>query len=70
VQVEPIKSKLNAPGTKRLKLKYDIMLSSFAFSFNLRRYTATGAAAAAAAGSWRAAAAAAARGETHHDARC
>ena len=34
-----MKSKLKAPGTKRLKLKYDVLLSSFAFSFNLRRYT-------------------------------
>jgi len=29
---------LNAPGTKRLKLNYDKLLSSFAFSFNLRHY--------------------------------
>jgi hypothetical protein len=27
-----------APGTKRLKLRYDVLLSSFAFTFNLRRY--------------------------------
>ena len=39
VQVEPTKSMLKAPGTKRLKLNYDILISSFAFSFNLRRYT-------------------------------
>jgi len=39
VQVEPMKSKLKAPGTKRLKLNHDIMLSSFAFKFNLRLYT-------------------------------
>ena len=26
------------PGTKRLKLKCDELLSSFAFNFNLRRY--------------------------------
>jgi len=39
VQVEPMKPMLKAPGTKRLKLKYDILLSSFAFNFNLRRYT-------------------------------
>jgi len=38
VQVEPMKSKLKAPGTKRLKLKYDNLLSSFAFKFNLRLY--------------------------------
>jgi len=30
---------LKAPGTKRLKLKYDKLLSSFAFNFNLRRYS-------------------------------
>ena len=29
---------LKAPGTKRLKLKYDAPLSKFAFKFNLRRY--------------------------------
>jgi len=39
VQVDPIKSKLKAPGIKRLKLKYDELLSNFAFKFNLRRYT-------------------------------
>jgi hypothetical protein len=39
VQVDPIKSKFKAPGTKRLKLKYDERLSSFAFNFNLRRYS-------------------------------
>jgi len=34
-----MKSKLKAPGsTKRLKRKYDIQLSSFAFNFILRRY--------------------------------
>ena len=36
---ELMKSKLNARGTKRLKLEYDILLSGFAFNFNLRRYT-------------------------------
>jgi len=42
VQVDPIKPTLAAPGTKRLKLKCDKLLSSFAFNFNLRRYvTAT-----------------------------
>ena len=30
---------LKAPGTERLKLKYDELLSSIAFNFNLRRYT-------------------------------
>ena len=39
MQVDPIKPKLKPPGTKRLKLKYDIMHSSFALGFNLRRYT-------------------------------
>ena len=39
VQVDPIKPTLKAPGTQRLKLKYDNPLSSFAFKFNLRRYT-------------------------------
>jgi hypothetical protein len=29
---------LKAPGTTRLKLKYDDPLSNFAFNFNLRRY--------------------------------
>jgi len=40
VQVEPMKSKLKAPGTtsNRLKLKYEKLLSSLAFNFNLRRY--------------------------------
>jgi hypothetical protein len=33
------KPKLKAPGTERLKLEYDEPLSSFAFTFNLRRYT-------------------------------
>ena len=36
--VDPIKPTLKAPGTKRLKLKDDELLSSFAFKFNLRRY--------------------------------
>jgi hypothetical protein len=47
VQVDPIKptlkarrtNTLKARGTKRLKLGYDKMLSSFAFNCNLRRYT-------------------------------
>jgi len=33
------KPTLTAPGTERLKLTYDELLSSFAFNFNLRRYT-------------------------------
>ena len=39
VQVEPIKSNMKAPGAQRLKLKYDNPISSFAFNFNLRRYS-------------------------------
>jgi hypothetical protein len=39
VQVDPIKPTLKAPGTKRLKLEYGELVSSFAFSFKLRRYT-------------------------------
>jgi hypothetical protein len=38
VQVDPIKPTLKAPGTKRLKLKYDKPLSSFPVNINLRRY--------------------------------
>jgi hypothetical protein len=33
---------LKAPGSHRSKLKYDILLSSFALNFNVRRYTAAG----------------------------
>jgi hypothetical protein len=33
-----MKPKLKAPRSKRLKLKYDDLLSNFAFKFNLRRY--------------------------------
>jgi len=33
-----MKPTLKAPGTKRLKLRYDQLLSSVAFEFNLRRY--------------------------------
>jgi len=39
VHVEPMKPTLMAPGIKRLKPKYDGLLSSSAFKFNLRRYT-------------------------------
>ena len=38
VQVDPINPTLKPPGTKRLKLKWDTLLSSFAFKFNMRRY--------------------------------
>jgi len=39
VQVDPAKPMLKAPGTKRLKLTYDEMLSSLDFEFKLRRYS-------------------------------
>ena len=39
MQVDPIKPKLKAPGTKHLKLNCAIPLSTFAFKCNLRRYT-------------------------------
>jgi len=39
VQVAPIKPTLKAPGTQRLKLEFDDLLSTSAFKFNLRRYT-------------------------------
>ena len=39
VHVDPIKPTLRAPGIKRLKLKCDKLRSTFAFKFNLRRYT-------------------------------
>jgi len=38
VQVDPIKPTLKAPGIVRLKLKYYAAVSSFAFTFKLRRY--------------------------------
>jgi len=38
VQVDPIKPTLKAPGTRRLKLKCDILRSTSSFKFNLRRY--------------------------------
>jgi hypothetical protein len=37
-----MKPVLKAPGTKRLKLESDEPLSSFAFKFNLRRYSLAG----------------------------
>ena len=49
MQVEPIKPPLQAPGSKRLKLKCEEPLSNFAFKFNLRHYTQVGPSAAAAA---------------------
>jgi len=33
-----MKTKLKPPRTRHLKLKYDALLSGFAFKFNLRRY--------------------------------
>jgi len=39
VQIDPIKPKLAAPGDERSKLKFDKLLSSFAFNLNLRRFT-------------------------------
>ena len=38
MQVDPIKLVLKGAGTKRLKLKYERLLSNFPFKFNLRRY--------------------------------
>ena len=38
MQVGPMESMCKAPGTKRLTLEYDKLLSSFAFKFNSRRY--------------------------------
>ena len=39
MQVYCFKPTLKAPEPKRLKLRYDTLLSNFAFNFNLRRYT-------------------------------
>ena len=39
-RVDPIKTTLKASGTKRLKLEHEKVLSSYAFKFNLRRYSA------------------------------
>ena len=39
VQVDPIKPTLKPPGTKRLTLKCDILLSTSAFTSNLHHYT-------------------------------
>jgi hypothetical protein len=39
VQIDPVKPKLKPPGTIRLKLVCDVLLSNFAFKFNFRRYT-------------------------------
>jgi hypothetical protein len=39
VQVDPFKLMLKPPGTKRLKLNCDELLSTSAFKLKLRRYT-------------------------------
>ena len=38
MHVDPMNPMLKPPGSKRLKLNCDTLLSSFAFKFNLRRY--------------------------------
>ena len=38
MQVDPIKPTLKAPGSKRLKVEDEKLLSHYAFNFNLRRY--------------------------------
>ena len=38
MHVDPIKPTLKPTGTKCLKLKCDVLLSTSAFKFNLRRY--------------------------------
>ena len=42
MQVDPIKPKLKPPETTHLKLKCGMLLSTFAFKFNLRRYIKDG----------------------------
>ena len=42
MQVDPIKPNLKAPGTKRLKLQFDALLSNSGLKFNLRRYAKRG----------------------------
>jgi hypothetical protein len=37
-----MKCNLKAPGTKRLKVKHDDLLSSLGFNFNSRRYNKRG----------------------------
>ena len=39
MHVDPIKPMLNPPGTMRSILNHGKLLSSFAFTFNSRRYT-------------------------------
>ena len=38
MQIDPIKLSVKAPGSERLKLKYEKLVSSCGFKFNLRRY--------------------------------
>jgi len=38
VQADPIKPTLKAPGTERVKLNYEELLSNLGFKFNLRNY--------------------------------
>ena len=38
MQVDPVNPTLKAPGSMRWTLKYDVLLSNFAFNFHLRRY--------------------------------
>jgi len=38
VHVDPIKPRLKPPRTKRFNLKYDELLSNFAFKSNVRRF--------------------------------
>jgi len=39
VQFDPIKPTVKAPGSERLKLKYEELLSNFGFKFKLRHYS-------------------------------
>ena len=39
VQVDPMKPTSKPPGSKRFKLEDEKLLSTFAYNFNLRRYT-------------------------------
>ena len=39
MQTDPIKPTLKAPGSERLKLNCDMLFSTSAFKFDLRRYS-------------------------------
>ena len=39
MQVDPFKPTLKAPGSKRLILKHDQLVSNFSFNFHLRRFS-------------------------------